>query len=216
MEPDHYMQSPREELVNTLIHLFGFILALAGGLALIASAIHHGSPRHIISCSIYSATLVVLYFTSTMYHFLSQGRAKILFRLLDHVSIYLVIAGSYTPFTLVMLRGGWGWSLFGAVWGLAVGGIFYKVFVRKHSPWISTSLYLLMGWLVVIAIKPLLAVVPTGGMIWLVAGGLSYTFGVIFYSLDYRRYFHAVWHVFVLGGSVCHFFAIYLYVLPHA
>ncbi len=214
MEIGPNIQSPREEAVNSLLHLAGFVFSLAAVTALVALASLNGTTRHIVSCSIYGGTLLVLYLSSTLYHSLPWGTAKKLFRYFDHSSIFLLIAGTYTPFTLVTLRGEWGWSLFGAIWGMAVIGILMRVFIEKQHPLVSTIYFLLMGWLIVIAIKPLVAAMPLGGFEWLAAGGLFYTAGVIFYGLDRFRYFHAVWHLFVMAGSACHFFSIFLYVLP--
>ena len=153
--------------------------------------------------------MILLYLASTLYHALSNGKAKRVFRVIDHSAIFLLIAGTYTPFTLGVLSGAWGWTLFGMVWGLAVAGVVLKAFNRLPHPVLSTGIYLLMGWLVVIAIDPLLDRVPTAGLLWLVAGGLSYTAGVVFFALDSRlRYGHLVWHLFVMAGTVCHYFAV--------
>ena len=151
-----------------------------------------------------------------VYHAFQNPKAKKVFRTIGHCSIYLLIAGTYTPFTLVNLRGGWGWTLFGIIWGLAVFGILFKIFHTGKFKFVSTMVYLAMGWLIIIAIKPLLSSMSLAGFFWLLAGGLSYSFGVIFYAFDRISFFHAVWHLFVLGGSVCHFFAILYHVLPPA
>jgi hemolysin III len=214
MESNLTIQSPQEETANSLIHLAGLALSLAAVTVLIVFASLKGSARHIVSCSIYGGTLILLYLSSTLYHFLPIGKAKRLFRIFDHTSILLLIAGTYTPFTLVILRGGWGWSLFGTIWGLALTGILMRVLIHARHAVISTILFILMGWLVVLAIKPLLTLLPLGGFLWLLVGGLFYTGGVIFYGLDRFHYFHAVWHLFVLAGSACHFFSIFFYVLP--
>jgi hemolysin III len=172
------------------------------------------SAWHIVACSVYGSTLVCLYASSTLYHAARSSRWKRIFRIIDHSSIYLLIAGTYTPFTLVNLRGAWGWSLFGVVWGLTIAGILFKVWFVDHFPIASTVVYLLMGWLAVVAVKPLVAVVPLGGLLWILVGGLLYTAGVAFFSWQKLPYHHAIWHIFVLGGSVCHYFAVLLYVIP--
>jgi hemolysin III len=154
---------------------------------------------------------VAMYAASTLYHSLPPSRAKRVFRILDHGAIYLLIAGTYTPFTLGVLRGAWGWSLFGLVWALAITGVVLKSVRGFRHPRVSTGVYLLMGWLVVVAIKPMMASLPLAGQLWLLAGGLAYTGGIVFYILDHKRYVHAVWHLFVLGGSSCHFVAVLLY-----
>ena len=205
---------PREELVNSLTHGLGLALSVAGFAVLLVLAILHGSALRIVSCSVYGFTLVLLYTASTLYHSVRPGSLKSALQVLDHSSIYLLIAGTYTPFTLVVLRGAWGWTLFGLVWGLSLLGILFRIFSARYFKAISTGLYVVTGWLVVIAIKPLLADVPLHGLLWIMAGGLFYTLGIVFYAWRKLPYNHAVWHVFVLGGSVCHYFAILFYVLP--
>ncbi|MDY0091487.1 MAG: hemolysin III family protein [Candidatus Vecturithrix sp.] len=205
-----------EELANSLTHGIGIYLGVAGLALLVVFASLYGNAWHVVSCSIYGSTLVLLYTASTLYHSFRHPRAKHVFRIFDHTSIYLLIAGTYTPFTLVPLRGAWGWSVFGVVWGLALCGIITKVFFIHRFEIFSTLLYLFMGWLVVIASKPMLQKIPTWGIAWLVIGGLSYTIGVIFYLFDRKFcYAHAIWHMFVLVGSICHFFAVMFYVIPH-
>ena len=200
------------ERFNGISHLMGSVLALAGASVLVVLAARQADPWKIVSFSLYGASLFLLYTFSTLYHSL-RHRAKAVFRKLDHLSIYLLIAGTYTPFALVTLRGGWGWSLFGAVWGLAAVGMMIE-FLPRHGPRIlPVMIYLLMGWLALIALKPLLQALPLHGFLWLLAGGLCYTLGVIFYGLDQRlKHAHGVWHLFVLGGSVCHYIAIFFYV----
>ena len=205
---------PREELANSLTHELGLALSVAGFAVLLILAILHGSALRIVSCSVYGFTLVLLYTASTLYHSVRPGSMKSAFQVLDHSSIYLLIAGTYTPFTLVVLRGAWGWTLFGLVWGLSLLGILLKIFFTGQFKTVSTGVYVVIGWLVIIAIKPLLADVPLHGLLWIVAGGLFYTLGIVFYACRKLPYNHAVWHVFVLGGSVCHYFAILFYVLP--
>jgi hemolysin III len=204
----------KEEKINALTHGLGAGLGAAGLAVLVVMAALHGDAWHIVSCSIYGATLVLLFTSSTLYHSFCDERVKHAFRIVDHASIYLLIAGTYTPFLLVNLRGGWGWSLFGVVWGLALAGIVFQIFFVDRFRLAQTLIYLGMGWLVVIAVKPLLANVPRPGLLWLLAGGLSYSVGAVFYLWKKLPYHHAVWHLFVLGGSVCHYFAILFYVLP--
>lgn len=204
-----------EEVANAATHGIGLLLALAGLAVLVALAVTRGQARHVVSCTVYGVTLVLVYAASTLYHSLRGPRVKHVFRILDHSSIYLLIAGTYTPFTLVNLRGGWGWILFGVVWGLSVCGILFKVFRVNQLQALSASVYVLMGWLALIAIKPLLAVVHSGGIGLLLAGGVFYTFGLVFFAWKRLPYNHAIWHLFVLAGSACHYLAVTLYVLPH-
>ncbi|MCB2155220.1 hemolysin III family protein [bacterium] len=206
--------SPREEIANSITHGIGVFLSIAGLATLVTLASLGGDPWRIVSFSIYGATLVVLYLCSTLYHSFKAPRVKAVFRVLDHISIFLLIAGSYTPFVLVELRGPWGWSIFGVVWGLALVGVILKVFHTGRYEAVSITIYILMGWLIVIALKPLLAAVPVGCFVWMLVGGLAYTLGVIFYAMERIPYGHAIWHLFVLIGSVTHFVAIAVYVLP--
>lgn len=203
-----------EELANTITHGIGLVLSIAGFVVLLVLAALRGSPRHIVSCAIYGATLVCLYAASTLYHGILSPRRKRALRVFDHCAIYLLIAGTYTPFLLVNLRGGWGWSLLGIVWGLAMAGIVFKFRFVDHFPFLSTVVYLLMGWLAVIALKPLLASVPAGGLLWLLAGGMLYTLGVVFYAWKRLPYNHLIWHLFVLAGSTCHYLAVLSVILP--
>lgn len=201
------------ERFNSISHLLGAALALAALVVLVVFASLQGDPWKIVSFSIYGTSLFLLYTLSTLYHSL-RGPAKRIFQKLDHAAIYLLIAGSYTPFTLVTLRGAWGWSLFGAVWGLAILGIVLDTLHRNGPRVYQIILYLSMGWLVLIALYPLMQNLPLSGLIWLVIGGLCYTGGMLFYALDNKlQHAHGIWHLFVLTGSVCHFFAILLYVL---
>ena len=200
------------EKFNSISHLIGAILAAAGAVLLIVLAARTGDPWKIVSFSIYGAMLLMLYLSSVLYHSV-RGRAKDVLRKFDYCAIYLLIAGSYTPFTLVTLRGSWGWSLFGAVWSLALLGIAQELWLAKGARIVSLVIYFLMGWLAVIAIVPLIAALTWRGFIWLAAGGLFYTLGIVFYATDHKvRHGHGVWHLFVLGGSVCHYFAVLLYV----
>jgi len=204
----------KHELANRVTHGAGLALSVAGCAVLVTLAALRGSAWHIVACSVYGGTLVCLYAASTMYHSVRSRQWKRIWRIVDHSSIYLLIAGTYTPFTLVMLKGGWGWTLFGLVWGLALAGTLFKVWFVDKLPVASTVVYLLMGWLAVIAVKPLVAMVPIGGLLWILAGGLLYTAGVGFFAWQKLPYHHAIWHLFVLGGSVCHYFAVLYYVVP--
>jgi hemolysin III len=202
------LQSLGEEIANSVSHGVAFIAAVASVPILIASASNQSSASF-VGTMVFAATMVLLYLASTLYHAMPEGRAKRVFCKLDHGAIYLFIAGTYTPFALGALSGGWGWSLFGVVWSLAVIGITLKAFDRLSHPWLSTGLYLAMGWLVVVAAVPMLERVPLPGVMWLVAGGFAYTVGVIFFVFDSRiRYSHAVWHGFVAMGTACHFIAV--------
>lgn len=203
-----------EIIANVATHAVGSLLAVAGLVLLVVFSSFHGTARHIVSCSIYGATLWLMFVMSTIYHSLPDGTAKKTLRIFDHCAIYLVIAGTYTPFTLTVLPPGWGWSIFGVVWGLAILGIVQKIFFINRWPLLSTVLYILMGWIIVIAAKPMFDRLPAGGIALLVAGGVAYTLGAIFYIFDDRPYLHAVWHVFVLVGAVCQYLSIFLFVIP--
>ncbi len=205
-------QSIAEERANSLSHGVGFLLALVAAPVLIVAAAQQGNALHIVGASVFAITMAMLYFSSTLYHALPPGRAKHCCGKIDHGAIYLFIAGSYTPFSLGVLNGAWGWTLFGLIWGLAVVGLVLKAFEKLSHPLLSTGLYLAMGWLVVIAAVPLLERVAPAGIGWLVAGGLAYTVGVFFYLTDARYKFgHFVWHLFVMAGTTCHFFAVLWY-----
>ncbi|MBI3922382.1 MAG: hemolysin III family protein [Armatimonadetes bacterium] len=214
MAPHGKADSAHEELANSVTHGVGAVLSVAGLVVLVALACLKGTAWHIVGCSVYGGTLAAMYVVSTLYHSFRTPRLKHVFKTLDHCCIYLLIAGSFTPFALVNLRGGWGWSLFGVLWGFALVGVLFKIYFVGKFETVSTVLYLLMGWLVLIAAKPMLATIPAGGIGWLVAGGLAYSAGVIFYAWKKLPYNHAIWHLFVLAGSVCHYFAIYYSVLP--
>ena len=201
------------ERFNTITHLLGAVAALIGMILLVVLASMKGDPWKIVSFSIYGITLFALYSTSTLYHGL-KGRAKEIFQQLDYYAIYLLIAGSYTPFTLVTLNGAWGWSLFGAVWLLAAAGIMQEALLRKGRCILSVVIYLLMGWLIIIALKPLQEALSEWGFYLLIIGGLFYTVGIIFYAFDSKvRHFHGIWHLFVLAGSITHYFTVMYYVL---
>jgi hemolysin III len=207
-------QTSREEFANVVTHAIGAVFGIAGLSALMVGTWRHNDAWRTISFSIYGATLIILYLASVFYHGARSPRAKRLLQFFDHAAIYLLIAGTYTPFTLVSLRGSWGWTMFGLIWGLAIIGILLKVFFFGRMGVASTVLYLLMGWLVVIAIKPVMDAVSVRGLVWLAAGGLAYTLGVVFYVWHRLPYSHPIWHLFVLAGSVLHYFAIFFYVLP--
>ena len=201
--------SREEEIANSVSHGIGLVAALVATPFLILHAVHRGETGFIVGASIFAATMVLLYLFSTLYHALPSGKAKRVFRLIEHSAIFLLIAGTYTPFTLGVLQGAWGWTLLGLVWGLAIIGVTLKLFDRMSHPVVSTGLYLLMGWLILIAIEPLTARIPTAGLFWLVAGGVAYTAGVIFFAADGRlRYGHFIWHLFVMAGTTCHYFAV--------
>ena len=203
-----------EEIANCATHGVGLALSVAGFVALVALAWAYGDAWHIVSCGVYGASLVALYLASTLYHGARAPRAKQLFQAFDHCGIYLLIAGTYTPFTLVTLRGPWGWTLFGLVWGLALAGILFRVlFGTRYRP-VAVASYVMLGWLCVVAVKPILELVPLGALVWIAAGGLTYTAGVFFFAAKRIPHHHAIWHLFVLGGSICHYVAVLLYVLP--
>ncbi|MBV4505291.1 hemolysin III family protein [Pseudomonas sp. BW13M1] len=200
------------ERFNAWTHLVGAVLACIGAVWLIVVAGLQGDPWKIVSFSIYGFTLLLLYSISTLYHS-TRGRAKRIMRKLDHLSIYLLIAGSYTPFCLVSLRGPWGWSLFGVVWGLALVGMLQEIKPRSEARILSIVIYALMGWIVLVAVKPLLHSLGGAGFAWLAAGGVFYTVGIIFFAFDSRfRHWHGIWHLFVIAGSLMHFVAVFFYV----
>jgi hemolysin III len=214
-KPPSRAQSPGEELANSLTHGLGVVLALILGPALVVVSVASGDWWRIVSSAIYATTLLLLFTSSTLYHAIRASKAKEVFRRLDHAAIYLLIAGTYTPFTLITLRGPWGWTLFAIVWGLAIAGVALKGTFGARLPMLSTAVYLGMGWLAIVALRPLLLNVGPRGIAWLVAGGLFYTLGVLFYVSDERRrYRHAVWHLFVLAGSMAHFCAVLWYAVP--
>ncbi len=205
-----------EEIAHAITHGVGLVLSIGALTILVVFASLRGDAWHIVSTSIYGSTLVVLYAASTFYHALSAPGAKAVFRILDHAAIYLLIAGTYTPFTLVNLRGGWGWALFGVVWGLALLGIVMEAVASRRVRALSVVLYLGLGWLAAIAVKPLLDSVAVGGLVLMLLGGLAYSGGVCFYVWRKLPYHHAIWHLFVMAGSICHFFAVLFYVIPPA
>lgn len=189
----------------------GFVAAVAALPILVMEAVARGAAPGIVAASVFGATLVLLYFTSTLYHAWPRTRTKRALRVVDHAAIFLLIAGTYTPFTLGVLRGAWGWTLFGIVWGLALIGVVSKVLIGVRYPRVSTFVYLAMGWLILVAAEPVVTRVPAWGLFWLAMGGLAYTLGVPFYAAKTVRFSHFVWHLFVLAGSACHFFAVLHY-----
>ncbi len=203
-----------EEIANAITHGIGLLLSVAGFVVLLVLAALRGTAWHIVACSIYGVTLICLYTASTLYHAVISPRVKRALRIFDHSAIYLLIAGTYTPFLLVSLRGPWGWSLFGVIWGLALAGVLFKFWFVERFAILSTAVYIAMGWLVIIAAKPVITHVPLTALIWLFAGGLAYTGGVIFFAAKRIPYSHAIWHIFVLAGSICHYFAVLSTVIP--
>jgi len=202
--------------MNQLTHAVGAALGVAGTVLLVVVARRYGDAWHVVSSAIFGAALVLLYSASTLYHSFESALTRQRLQKLDHAAIFLLIAGTYTPFLLVTLRGPWGWSLFGVIWGLAIVGVALKCWFAGRFRGVSTLVYLIMGWLVLIAIKPLLAALPAGGMKLLVAGGLCYTGGAAFYLWERLPYNHAIWHLFVLAGSACHWASVFYFVLPRA
>jgi len=200
-------------LANAITHGIGAVLAIIGAVALIAASTR-GTTQLVVSCTVFSITLVLVYLCSTIYHSLVRTGARHVFHILDHSAIYLLIAGTYTPFALVTLRGPLGWTIFGIQWGLAIAGVVFKSFAVDRYELASALVYLAQGWFVVVAVVPLVHTLGWHGLLWLGAGGVAYTLGIIFFALDRLRYFHALWHLFVLAGSVAHYFAILFYVVP--
>lgn len=214
MDPKYFKAT---QLANTLTPALGLLLCLPGVVVLIHRAAIHGSVWHVVSCAIFGASLIISYAVFTLYHiFKFHQRWGRLFRILDHSTIYLLIAGTYTPFTLVSLRGNWGWTLFGTVWGLTVVGVVFKVFFVHRFKLLAPLLYLGMGWLIVVAVEPATRLIPREGLLLLLAGGLCYSFGLIFYAWKRLLFHHAIWHLFVLAGSACHYAAVYSIILPVA
>ena len=204
-----------EEKLNVLTHGLGLILSIIALILLLIHASKNGTTRHIVSFTIFGASLILLYSASTFYHYFQHPDIRKKLNVLDHASIYVLIAGTYTPFTLVTLQGWLGWTIFGITWGIALIGIFFKLFYTGRFDKISTIAYVTMGWIIVFAIKPLIENLPLNGLYWLLAGGIFYTVGAILYSIEKIKYNHAIFHIFVLLGSFSHFMAIYFYVLKH-
>ncbi len=202
-----------EEIANILTHSIGAGLSVAALAILVSYAGMAGDAWRVVSFAIYGTCLMLLYLASTFYHAFSSPRLKRVLRTLDHATIFLLIAGTYTPISLVSMGGGWGWTLFGLIWGFAVVGICVELFSKNRPQWLAIAIYVGMGWLVVIAVKPLIGALEAGALVWLLLGGVSYTGGVVFYVWKRLPYNHAIWHLFVLAGSICHFFCFLLYVL---
>ncbi len=213
MQPEQATYHLGDILANAITHGIGAVLAIAGAIYLIAASTR-GTAWQVASCSVFAVTLVLLYVCSTLYHSLVWTRARHVFHILDHSAIYLLIAGTYTPFCLVTLRGPLGWTIFGVEWALAVSGIVFKSFAVGRFEVASALVYLGQGWVAVVAVGPLLHALGWHGLLWMGAGGAAYTLGIVFFALDRLRYFHALWHLFVLAGSVAHYFAILFYVVP--
>jgi len=203
-----------EEKINIISHATGFILSVVALVLLVTHASLHGDVWHIVSFSIFGASLIILYAASTFYHSAKKPELRKRLKIIDHASIYVLVAGSYTPFTLITLNGTLGWVIFGTSWGLAITGIILKLFFTGKYNLISTSMYVFMGWVIVFALKPLINNLPPEGFLWLLAGGISYTLGAILYSIKKIRFNHAIFHMFVLTGSFCHFISVFFYVLP--
>ena len=208
------LYSVGEEIANALTHGIGALLGVAALTLMVLMSVKHADSAHLISSVIYGSSLILLYLASTLYHSIQSHRAKKLFQILDHCAIYILIAGTYTPFMLISLKGTVGYSLLVAIWSLAIFGIIFKAIFHDRFAKVSLFTYLAMGWICILVGGEMLIKVPTGGLLFLLAGGLAYTFGTIFFVLDRIPYNHAIWHLFVLMGSTCHFFAIYQYVLP--
>ncbi len=205
---------PKEETANFVLHSLGFLASVAGLVILLLRAVRWNNSWMLISFGIYGGSLILLFLSSTLYHGLPYQKFKKFFRVLDHSSIYILIAGTYTPFTLVSLRNGWGWALFGTIWGLAIGGILFQGISLDRFSSVGTATYILMGWLSLIFLHQLLSSIGWVGVILLIVGGLIYSLGVIFYKRKGLTYNHAVWHLFVLGGGICHFSVVYFFVTP--
>lgn len=214
MEETGTERLPFEEVVNCATHGVGLALSSAGMVVLVALAVLRGDAWHVAACAVFGASLVLLYAASTLYHAARTPRRKQLLQAADHCCIYLLIAGTYTPFTLVTLRGTLGWTLFAVVWALALAGILARILFAGRFRAAAVVSYLLLGWMSVVAIKPLAALVPLAAVLWIVAGGVAYTAGVAFFASKRLRHGHAIWHLFVMGGSVCHYLAVALYVIP--
>jgi len=204
-------QTAGEEIANSISHGIGLALAIVATPILVVAAMRYGTTWNMVGVSVFAGSMISLYVASTLYHALSHDKAKRFFRVLDHGAIFILIAGTYTPFTLGVMRGPWGWTLFGIVWGLAAVGLMKKALFGARYVWLSVVLYLVMGWLVVIAAPQVLQRVPLSGLAWLLAGGIAYTTGVAFFAAHRVRYAHFAWHLFVMAGTVCHFFAVLWY-----
>lgn len=211
--PPYERQSYEEELANAITHGVGLVLSVIGWIGLLVLSGWAGDGWDLAASAVFGGSLVFLYATSTLYHSVETRRLKRTLRLLDHIAIFLLIAGTYTPFTVVLMREGWGWSVLAVVWGFALAGLLFKLFSRHRFHWTATSLYLIMGWLGVLLVDPVSAALPAGALLLIAAGGLAYTAGVVFLGWHSLRYSHTIWHIFVLVGSACHYAAVVLYVL---
>ena len=216
MDPEQHAAGAAAEAANSITHGLGALLSVLALVLLVLSAALHGTARSVLAAAVFGTTLVLLYTMSTLYHALSDPRTKRVFHILDHSAIYLLIAGTYTPFCLTTLKGAWGWSLFGVIWGLAALGVAGKSVWTGRFQALSTAVYLAMGWLVLVAAVPLWRALPGAGLAWLMGGGFFYTLGVAFYAWHNLKFHHAIWHLFVLGGSLCHVVAVLGFVLPRA
>ena len=205
----------KEETINIITHGLGFLLSIIALIILLLHGIKHGTARHITSFAVFGSSLVVLYAASTMYHYAKKPELRYKLNILDHSAIYVLIAGTYTPFSLTVLKGWVGWTIFGVSWGLALIGIIFKIFYFGKYDRLSTMAYVLMGWVIILAIKPLVENFSANGLIWLFAGGIAYSIGALLFSIKSIRFNHALFHVCVLLGSFCHFMAVFLYILPH-
>ncbi len=202
----------KEELANTITHFSAFLIAIVGLVFLLIRAAEFGTTRTIVACSIYGACVLITFLTSAIYHSSHAPKLRRIFHVLDHMVIYFMIAGTYTPFTLITLRGAWGWSLFGIIWGLAGIGLIFKIFFTGRFNLLSTAIYVMMGWMAIIAIVPIIEALPAGGLFWLILGGALYTLGVIFFLMETVPFAHTVWHMFVIAGALAQFICIYQYV----
>ena len=214
MNAETKFYSPLEERINIFSHAIGLLLSMVAVVLLVTRASSYGNAWHILSVAIFGASLIALYAASTTYHSATRAEMRARLRVIDHATIYILIAGTYTPFTLITLNGATGWTIFAVSWGMAISGITLKLFFTGRFNLISTLMYVFMGWIIIFAVKPLIAGLPTAGLYWLVAGGLSYTIGAIIYSIKKVPLNHAIFHLFVLAGSICHFVTVYFYVLP--
>ena len=214
MNAETKFYSPLEERINIFSHAIGLLLSMVAVVLLVTRASSYGNAWHILSVTIFGASLIALYAASTTYHSATRAELRARLRVIDHATIYILIAGTYTPFTLITLNGATGWTIFAVSWGMAISGITLKLFFTGRFNLVSTLMYVFMGWIIIFAVKPLIAGLPTAGLYWLVAGGLSYTIGAIIYSIKKVPLNHAIFHLFVLAGSICHFVAVYFYVLP--
>ena len=208
----HY--SPREEMTNIISHAVGLVLSIVALLLMLIRASESGNTLHIVSAAIFGASLIALYAASTLYHSAKDPKVRSRLRINDHATIYILIAGTYTPFTLITLNGWVGWTIFSVSWGMAIAGVVLKLFFTGKYNALSTLMYIFMGWIIIFAVKPLINSLSSEGLYWLVAGGVAYTTGAVIYSIKKIKFNHAIFHLFVLLGSTCHFISVYFYVLP--